>query len=189
MKTRITDRRVRKTKALLRQTLIHLLMQKNLKDITVCELTELADVNRGTFYLHYRDIYDLFEQIEAEILEEFASILSKQPQQTQIKWYPILLDTFRYIHANSDTFIAILRTPESTVLSSIIELSRPQSRADWKKLFGDKKESLYEYYYAFIISGCVAMLRRWISEGMSESPECLAALVEKMMLSCIRGLS
>ena len=56
-----TDRRKRKTKALLRQTLTQLLMHKDLKDITISELTEMADVNRGTFYLHYRDIYDLFD--------------------------------------------------------------------------------------------------------------------------------
>ncbi len=54
------DRRKRKTKALLRQTLTRLLLEKDLKDITISELTELADINRGTFYLHYRDIYDLF---------------------------------------------------------------------------------------------------------------------------------
>lgn len=186
--TKKTDRRVRKTKKLLENTLIQLLKKKNLKDISVRELAETADVNRGTFYLHYKDIYDLFEKIEEEILSEFSNILSKQEKQQQIKWYPVLLDIFRYIYDNSDTFDAVLTTPESTVLPKIVELSRPQSESDWEKLYGNKNKTLYEYYYAFIISGCVAMLRLWLSEGMHESPEYLAALVEKMILSCIRGL-
>ncbi len=45
--------------------------QKPLKSITVRELTELADLNRGTFYLHFKDVYDLAEQIENGIFDRF----------------------------------------------------------------------------------------------------------------------
>ena len=50
------DRRVMRTKTLLIHSLSTLMKQKNIKDITVKELCELADINRGTFYLHYKDI-------------------------------------------------------------------------------------------------------------------------------------
>ena len=46
------DRRVRRTKKLLSQGLIELMQQKQVKDITVRELADLVDVNRGTFYLY-----------------------------------------------------------------------------------------------------------------------------------------
>ena len=62
-----TDRRIRKTKQRLRQSLTELLAQKPLSKITVQELTERADVNRGTFYSHYKDISDMKEQIEREL--------------------------------------------------------------------------------------------------------------------------
>ena len=52
------DRRVRRTKKLLTQALTELMQQKQIKDITVTELTEKADMNRGTFYLYYRDVFD-----------------------------------------------------------------------------------------------------------------------------------
>ena len=65
------DRRVKKTKKILKQALARLLLEKDLKDITVKELTTIADVNRGTFYLHYKDVYDLYEQLENETLNEF----------------------------------------------------------------------------------------------------------------------
>ena len=51
-----TDRRVRRTKTRLTEGLLHLLMQKDIKDISVRELAEYADINRCTFYLHYKDI-------------------------------------------------------------------------------------------------------------------------------------
>lgn len=62
---------------------------KKHKKITVRELSELVDINRGTFYLHYKDIYDLVEQIENELFQEFESILmsytiddiSRRPKQ------------------------------------------------------------------------------------------------------------
>ena len=70
MKESTVDRRIRKTKQQLRQSLTALLKEKPIQDITVRELADLADINRGTFYLHYRDVYDLLNQIEEELLGE-----------------------------------------------------------------------------------------------------------------------
>ena len=183
------DRRIRKTEALIRQTLTTLLMEKELKDITVSELTELADINRGTFYLHYKGIYDLFEHIEKEIMEDFTGIIAKYKKQPQMLWTPTLLDLFTYIASNSPIFIAILRTRETTFLTQIIEMNRPQSNSEWHRLFPSGKEEHYEYYFAFMAFGCVALLRRWFDNGMPESPEHMAQLAEKMMTNCIKGLS
>ena len=60
------DRRVRKTKKALRQGLVSLLEKKNLKDVTVRELTDAVDLHRGTFYVHYRDIYELYDRMWQE---------------------------------------------------------------------------------------------------------------------------
>ena len=46
-----TDRRVRKTKSQLRLALMELLVEKSAKNISVRELAERADINRGTFYI------------------------------------------------------------------------------------------------------------------------------------------
>ncbi|MDO4925716.1 MAG: TetR/AcrR family transcriptional regulator [Turicibacter sp.] len=56
---KLEDRRVRRTKQLIKQSLIELMHEKEFKEITVKDITERADLNRGTFYLHYVDIYDL----------------------------------------------------------------------------------------------------------------------------------
>ena len=183
------DRRVRKTKARIRQALTQLLMKKDLKDISVSELTELADINRGTFYLHYKDIYDLFEQTEEEVVEDFTTILGKYKTQSQILWMSALFDLFQYIAANSDLFIAIFHARETRLLNQIIEQGRPQNQSEWHKLFGNGKEEYYEYYYDFVTFGCVAMLRRWFENGMQESPERMAELAEKLMTNSIMDLS
>jgi AcrR family transcriptional regulator len=189
MKKADTDRRVRRTRELLRRTLTRLLMEKDLKDITVSELTARADVNRGTFYLHYKDIYDLFEQIEKEILEDFCGIIARHKQQQRgVILMPVLLDAFKFIAANADVFMALLRTRETTFLTKVIEMSRPRDRKDWELVFGAGSEEFFEYYYAFITNGCVALLRRWFSLGMPESPEYMAEMAGKMMADAGRAL-
>jgi AcrR family transcriptional regulator len=46
------DRRVRKTRTMLRLCLARLLKEKKIQEISVKEISEMADINRGTFYLH-----------------------------------------------------------------------------------------------------------------------------------------
>ena len=79
MEEKKVDRRVRKTKRQLRLALTKLLQEKPIKDITVREIADMVDINRGTFYLHYKDVYDMLEQVEAEMFEEFNQILNAQP--------------------------------------------------------------------------------------------------------------
>ena len=69
------DRRVRRTKKLLSQGLIELMQQKQVKDITVRELADLVDVNRGTFYLYYRDFFDMLERLEEELFEQLNAVI------------------------------------------------------------------------------------------------------------------
>ena len=69
MEEKKVDRRVRKTKRQLRLALTKLLQETPIKDITVREIADMVDINRGTFYLHNKDVYDMLEQVEAEMFE------------------------------------------------------------------------------------------------------------------------
>lgn len=61
------DRRVRRTRMRLQQAMLELLKEKDARSITVRELTQRADVNRGTFYAHYKDVFDLLDQMEQDL--------------------------------------------------------------------------------------------------------------------------
>lgn len=54
-----TDLRIIKTKASIKREFMTLLQKKPVEKITVTELAEKALINKGTFYLHYQDIYNL----------------------------------------------------------------------------------------------------------------------------------
>ena len=51
----------------LRNALSKLLLQQPFESITIRQLTETAGINRGTFYLHYVDKYDMFEQMKMDM--------------------------------------------------------------------------------------------------------------------------
>ena len=71
------DRRVRKTKILLLDGLTQLMQTKDVSEISVKELSDLVDINRGTFYLHYRDIFDMLNKTEDELFSRFNEIVEK----------------------------------------------------------------------------------------------------------------
>ncbi len=74
-KINANDRRVKRTKKLLRDSLFSLLQKKSINEITVTELTEVADINRATFYFYYTDIFDMLDQIQNEAYEMFEEVL------------------------------------------------------------------------------------------------------------------
>ena len=65
-----TALRVLRTKQSLRNAFREMAQKKPVNKITVTELAEKAMVNKGTFYLHYRDIYDLYMDVVQEKMEE-----------------------------------------------------------------------------------------------------------------------
>lgn len=67
------DRRIRKTKQALKKALIDLMKQKNIDSITITDIVNKADCNRGTFYFHYKNKGNLV----TEIINEMISGLKK----------------------------------------------------------------------------------------------------------------
>ena len=81
------DHRVWVTQRLIREAFTGLLKQKPIQSISIKELCEVAGINRGTFYAHYRDIYDLREKIESDmyrdVLGELKPLLDSDAKATQ----------------------------------------------------------------------------------------------------------
>lgn len=183
-----TDRRVRKTKKQLRQGLTKLLTEKSVQDITVRELSDLVDINRGTFYLHYKDVFDMVEQIENEMIENFHSVLDRHPAQSlNGKPLPMIVDIFRFVEDNSDMCGALLsKNGDISFVDRLKNLVKERCLNDWMKLFNTNKSKNFEYYYSFIVSGCIGLLQNWLEAGFKESPEYMARLAEQMIMTGIK---
>ena len=67
------DLRIEKTERGIKNAFIELRSRKPLEKITVKELCESARINKSTFYAHYKDIYDLSDAMEEEVVQSIAN--------------------------------------------------------------------------------------------------------------------
>ena len=60
------DRRIRKSQQPIKTAFIDLLQKYDFNDVTVQQISDLADIIRDTFYTHYLDKFDLLDKMEDE---------------------------------------------------------------------------------------------------------------------------
>ncbi|MBQ3855108.1 MAG: TetR/AcrR family transcriptional regulator [Ruminococcus sp.] len=92
------DLRTEKTKRAVINAFLQLRASKPLEKITVKELSALAQINKATFYLHFRDIYDLSETLERDVVRSCLEGI-EHPEN-------VLKDTRRFIKELEDSFIS-----------------------------------------------------------------------------------
>lgn len=176
------DRRVRRTKKLLSQGLIELMQQKQAKDITVRELADLVDVNRGTFYLYYRDIFDMLERLEEELFEQLnAVILAHKGEPILTHARPMLKDLFRIVAENKEICSVLLSdNGDIKFLQKLSDVIQEKLRMDWLNGYVEN-ETEFEYRYAFGALGFIGLLRTWLHRDCAESADDMAAFADSLI--------
>lgn len=176
------DRRVRKTRALLQKGFIELLQEKDISDISVKELSDLVDINRGTFYLHYSDIYDMLHKIEEELFIEFKEILDRNLMENSSVQQPdaVMLDFFVFLEKNRE--IAKVMTGPHGDLAFVNHLKAlVRERLMHLREFTGISEEHFIYHYSFIVSGCIGIIEAWLNSSAPPAPEEIAALCSRMI--------
>ena len=182
-----TDRRIKKTKDCLRKGLAELLEEKGINDITVKELTDRVDINRSTFYLHYRDIYDMMEQIEDELVQKIEEAIHAHPVSPfGENSFSFFEDIFSILASNKEICSALLgENGDISFLHRIEELLSEHSLKVLRDTFPDKMGNL-KYAYSFCLSGCVGLIKTWLSGGHEASPHHMAKLTFSLILNAMK---
>ena len=184
------DRRIRKTKHAIKETLIALLKEKPVREISVIELSDRADINRGTFYLHYKDIFDLLEQIEQEFFDELKEIMNSYTiQDLNGSPLPLLEGIFHLLEENVSLCIVLLSPNGSlSFINQLKDMIREICFDHWSYLFHKDKNAVFEYYYSYMLSGCIGLIETWLLNENRESPDEIALLVQDMVLRGVEVL-
>ena len=190
MSTDSIDRRVRKTRRQLRECLISLLKEKKVQDITVRELTDMADLNRGTFYLHYKDVFDLLEKTEAELQDEFNQLVLKH-DAVDLKQRPAVIfnEIYSLVYENAD-LIEILpgENGDLNFVNRLKKLIREKCLKDWMEVFRTGNPAVFDAFFSYIASGCVGLVQYWLQTGLKETPQQMAKLTEQIITQGIEVL-
>ena len=178
------NRSVRNTKKKIQEGLLTLLQKKPINQITVKELTELVDVNRGTFYFHYTDVYDLLYKTEDRFFNDFSTVLNGNELKSSDEMYPYLVEIFSFLEKNSNMCrIFFSDNCDMKFFNDIKALVNERcftfSRSNTEKN-NDQKNALYN---AFVVSGCVGIMKRWLEDDFAETPEEISQIVLDIITS------
>ena len=172
------DRRIVKTQTALKKALAALLIQKKIQDISIKELTDLADVNRGTFYLHYKDVFDLLEQTEDDLLNDLRATLdSFTTEKIRNDSESVFEAIYQIGEKNSDmTRILLSENGDIKFMGKLKTLVRTYCLKDWSKILKQQNMKNFDAYYSFVVGGCVALFQYWFDDGMKETTRELAEI-------------
>lgn len=159
------DRRVRRTRRKICEAFISLLMQKDISQITVKELSAQADINRKTFYMYFSGIDELVCDLENNLVDNFIDIFNHfsflDESFDALLFFESLNRIIRkdialYRRINE---IGLLPRLISRIKDAIIEIFMKQSNLN----FSQSKER-YILYAEYAASGILSMYARWFSD-------------------------
>ena len=175
----------RKTKQLIQKSFMQILENKSFELITIGDITKHAQINRGTFYLHFKDKFDLLDQIEQQLFADLG----------------IHIDELQLSYSTANTFEKGQEQLAEALFSSI-EMHSPalkiflsnHGRAGFHLRFRDafsekvrlnleRNESLtanlkvpMEYFLSFITSAFLGLIEQWVQNGLDKTPQEMTAL-------------
>lgn len=181
LEDQMTDRRKIKTKKAIHQAFIQLLKEKSLNQITIAELSEKADLGRGTFYLHYRDIYDLYEKVEEELYNELTEIFDQfKPYTTSESLLLLTTAVAKFIDQKRELFLLLIQSnANGNVLHKIKEIFKDKVLTDecYQQI------STYEQLEVlFIVSGVIGVVEEWIVADLDLTLKEVSTILHQLLM-------
>ncbi len=176
------ERRRQQTRKLLIQTTLELVLEKGYEAISIQEITDRADLGRGTFYIHFKDkedvawaaIQDLILEMEQQAHRQFADRI---PEQVE---YYALLNIFHHSAQNRDLYRVVFGSKGSASLAGRVQdLLAKIFLADIRERRGSEaaRREVPDEFLAQMMTGLVARLVIWWLETPNEySPEQMAGM-------------
>ena len=183
-KVNANDRRVKRTKKLLRDSLFSLLQEKSINEITVTELTDVADINRATFYFYYTDIFDMLDQIQNEAYELFEDVLQGADEcaatpEAFVKYVENIL-VFCKQNTAIARFVITREYTNNKVLTKIKRLLAKNVPVAKEQYTQDDPR---RFILNFALNSLTGTVVDWMDDGMVIPPNVMAEFISDMYIS------
>lgn len=171
------DRRKQYTRMVLKDSLMHLLQKKQISKLTVKEICEIADINRSTFYDHYKDLFDLREQIEDELIEDLNMYLSAYNYEKEAEAILMTEKLMEYFVSKREECLTLLNeNSDSSFEKKAGAVARQYIMKSWMDVV-PVDAAISEYVSTFIISGSIQVMKVWLQNDMDKSPQEMAQII------------
>lgn len=170
------NRRILYTKNVIKESLIELLQSKEIHQVTVTDICKKADINRGTFYTHYKDAYDLFQSMEDELFDQILKYIQEIPVEEYNSL--LLLNVLELIKENKDLCkVLFCNQRDSSILNRILLIV---AQIDVSKVFNNSNlinATITNYYMRYSVGGCISIIETWLENDLPESPKELVQII------------
>lgn len=184
-----TNRMVEKSRKAIKDALLELMYEKDFKSITVNELLKKADISRGTFYAHFKNLEDVRQSL-IDDLYLHADMLFGDYRAGDLAEdvFPIMLLAAEYMMSSRD--------PAKRVFKFINVYDLGITLKQWLTKFIMEDEDLVERmggqetaltYARFISGGCMHAYNMWMLDDCPISPESLARDLADMLMTGLKG--
>lgn len=171
------DLRIQKTEKSIFDAFTELRSRKQLEKISVKELTDAAKISKQTFYLHYKDIYDLSEHIEQGLIDTIMKDID-YPDNLLAHVDKLTVDIFQRAIALGQPFKIIfsgsrvnaLTDGIENTLKQVIYKQNPSLRADLKT----------NIYLTVLVQGCYNAYQRYSTINQDVVIEILAEITDSI---------
>lgn len=177
------DRRVKRTKKALKDAFLTLLEQKTVDQISVTELTNLAQVNRATFYFYYTDILDMLQQIQNEAYQLFENAVTESDHKiNSVENFTAYAEMILTICKENEAVVRFIIKNDTnnrlyTQIRHLMMLNIPDSKATFELT------NPARYTTNFLLTAIVGIIIDWMDEGMVIHPREMAEFLANLYLN------
>ena len=184
MEKQSEDRRSRRSRRLLKEGLLQMMQEKRFSEITVRDITERMDLNRGTFYLHYPDTAALLQSVEEDMLAEAKELVDIHIAETEETGAlrPVFEPILDYVVDHQDICAALFQNDSSSRFTERLnDLIRHYGAGLVEDRYPGAPRDRLDCLLSFIACGLIGLVKVWFDDGMALPKEELIAQADQMV--------
>ncbi|WP_312635342.1 TetR/AcrR family transcriptional regulator [Oscillibacter sp.] len=185
------DRRSRRSQKLLKKGLLELMLEKRFSAISVRDVTERADMNRGTFYLHYPDTTALLQSVETDMLAEAQLLIDEHIAEFEAggSLRPVFKPILDYIVKHRPEFEALFaNNSTSNFTDRLQELIHRNGVSLVRAKFHTASSAQMDFLISFIGYGLIGLIKTWFDQDMVLPREDLVRQADRLVNGAAMGI-
>lgn len=178
-----------RSRKLINEALADLLTEKPLDKITVTDVTTRADINRGTFYAHYKDIPDVVDHLIQQTFSVIKDAVIAQSKTNANIEHTLLSTIQKILEEDLSFYHKILNSTASAIMQEQLVTIVTEFMLEHKDQFYAGSQAEYKIAIRFCAGGLSNLYRDWFSGKLPYTLEELTKIAEDLIHKIIGNIA